>query len=314
MFSKPKGKMWTPARYRIPRPLAALILCSFFFMASCGGGGDKNGKSEFEKRMSEADSARDSRVVNVSGKLFSIPSPIQTAYLIERSGADFDEGMVNDPERAANYTTKFEKAINLGIYGADLGYVTIYDNTQNALSYLNSIRSLADDIGVGSAFDKSLIERFSENLDNEDSLLALVSDAYKAGDAYLKKNERNDVAGSILAGGWIEALYFASHVAKNGDDKVKERVAMQRTSLNNLIQLLGQHRNREEVNDLVEDLEGLFGVFESISIEYEYREPETYPEERMTVLKSRTKVDISDEQLNEIHERISKIREQIIDR
>ncbi|MFB6259055.1 MAG: hypothetical protein ABEH38_10195, partial [Flavobacteriales bacterium] len=292
----------------------AVMIGFIFFFESCGGGKKKDGeKSDIKEEMTKTDSAKDSRVVNVGGKLFSIPSPIQTAYLIKRSGASFDEELLNDPSQASKYATKFEKAINLGIYGADLGYVTIYDNTQNAFNYLNAVQTLARDIGLGSAFDKSLIKRFKKNMGKKDSMLNLVSDAYRSADNYLKKNDRTDVAGMVLAGGWIEALYFATDVAKKGNQKVKERVAMQRTSLNNLIQLLSRKRGNEDVNDLVEDLEGLYGIFENVKITYKHKEPVTKPKEKTTVLKSKTTVEISDAQVDSIHRQIKDIRNQITD-
>ena len=40
------------------------------------------------------------------------------------------------------YATDFSKALNLGIYGADLGYVSMYNKTQDAISYLAVIASL----------------------------------------------------------------------------------------------------------------------------------------------------------------------------
>ncbi len=294
---------------------SAIVMIGFMlFITSCGGGKKKDGEGDdIKDEMSKTDSSKDSRVMNVGGKLFSIPSPIQTAYLIERSGASFNEELLNDPSRAPKYATKFEKAVNLGIYGADMGYVTIYDNTQNAFNYLNAVQSLARDIGLGSAFDKDLIKRFKKNLGKKDSMLTLVSDAYRAADNYLKKNDRTDVAGLVLAGGWIEALYFATDVAKKGHKKVKERVAMQRTSLNNLIRLLSRKRGNEKINDLVEDLEDLYQVFENVKISYEHQEPETKPKEKMTILKSKTTVEISDAQVDSIHKQINDIRNQIIE-
>ncbi|MFB6257293.1 MAG: hypothetical protein ABEH38_01255 [Flavobacteriales bacterium] len=295
-----------------PTFLTLPAIAMMLFVASCGGGGKKNDKkkSEFEK-MSKSDSAKDSRVVNVGGKLFSVPSPIQTAFLIEKSGAKFNESLLNDPSNVSRYPTKFEKAINLGIYGADLGYVTIYDNQQKSFKYLTSIRKLARDIGVESAFDKTLVKRFKDNVGDQDSMLALVSDAYKMGDAYLKKNDRSDVAGLILAGGWIESLFFATKVAQKGNKMVKERVAMQKTSLKNLIKLLGKKRHKEKVNDLVEGLEELYGVYEEIEMTYQYKEPKTKPKEKLTVLKSDTKVKISKKQMKSIRKQIKEIRNQI---
>ena len=122
--------------------------------------------------------------------------------------------------------------MNLGIYGADLGYVTIYDQTQDALGYLNAAKKLADELGVAGAFDAQTIGRFQKNLGNQDSMLVLVGVAYRSSDTYLKNNDRSDVSGLVLAGGWIESLYFATNTYKiKPNEDVKRRIAEQKSSL-----------------------------------------------------------------------------------
>lgn len=147
-----------------------------------------------------------SNVVNVGGELFSVPSPIETALMMKESGAHFDNALMNDPEKASQYASKSKKALNLGVYGADLGYVTIYDNPTDALKYLKVVERLLDDLGVTGAFNEEILSRFSNNVGNQDSLLVLVGESFKAGDTYLKDNERNDVAGFILAGGFAGSM------------------------------------------------------------------------------------------------------------
>src|SRR5690606_31295942 len=126
--------------------------------------------------------------------------PFQTAELIKGTGAPYNAGMLNSPNNTANYSTKFNKALNLGIYGADLGYATMYDNTTDAMSYLSSVEQLSKELDMGGAFSEDIIDRFSENMGNKDSMLVIVSDAYRNGDEYLKNNDRSQEAGLILAG------------------------------------------------------------------------------------------------------------------
>ncbi len=278
-----------------------IFLVLAVMVASCGGG-EKKGE-EMDSSELVVDSTK-SNIVNVEGKLFSIPSPIQTAFLIKQSDASFNKNMLNVPENASRYSTKFKKALNL---------VTIYDHTQNALDYLNAVRQLSNDLGIQGAFDKKILERFSKNLGNKDSMLVLVSDAYKAGDAYLKDNDRPGVAGLILAGGWIEALHFATLVAmEDSDPKVIQRIGQQKTSLDNLIKLLSRHRNRREYNDLVEQLIELYEEFEKIDTQYVYKKPEVNKEEKTTTLKSKTKVELGKKRLKAIAMKIDEIRNQIV--
>lgn len=290
---------------KLKAPLLALTV-AYLFSFGCGNGDDPK-----KPDPKDPDSAHTS-ILNINGELFSIPSPIQTALMIKASGSNYNKEMLNATTKATSYSTNFQKALNLGIYGADLGYVTIYDQTQDAVSYLNAVRKLADDLGISGAFSPALLERFQKNLGIQDSLLGLVSAAYRASDAYLKNNERNDVSGLVLAGGWIESLNFATSVyaAKPAED-VKRRIAEQKSSLNSLIRLLTPYYSQPEYTELIDNLKDLNTVFEGVEFKYSYEKPTVDPEKQMTTVNSKSEVTISDQQISAITEKIKTIRNQI---
>lgn len=294
-----------------------LLLLSFIasltLLFSCGEDSDSTPIQSVDKDVVEkADSTR-ANIFNIGGELFSIPSPIQTAFLIKKSGADFNKEILNSPKNTPNYSTKFKKAVNLGIYGADLGYVTLYDNTQDALSYLNSVQQLSDELGVTGAFNKELIERFSENVGNQDSMLVLVSDAYRAGDSYLKDNKRHDVAALILAGGWIESLYFSINIVEQTNDaSVIRRIGEQKTSLENLLNLLYTNYEDQDIAALADQLADLKDVYEGIEYTYVFEKPTIKAAKKRTVINSKTEVKVTDEQLKEISKQVRSIRENLI--
>ncbi len=58
-------------------------------LSSCGGGKKDEGKDEIVETV---DTVKTS-VVNVGGELFSVPSPIQTALLIQKSGITYDKSI-----------------------------------------------------------------------------------------------------------------------------------------------------------------------------------------------------------------------------
>ncbi len=82
-------------------------------------------------------------MLEVSGKVFSIPSPMQTALLLKESGASYDNTLLNSTSSAVKYETASSKALNLGIYGADLGYATIFDNTEDAIEYVATTKKMS---------------------------------------------------------------------------------------------------------------------------------------------------------------------------
>lgn len=280
------------------------------FAVSCGG--DEPVTDEIEDPIVENDPNK-TQLMEIDGKVFSIPSPIQTAILIKESGANYNKGILNEPSKVTNYATNFKKAINLGIYGADLGYVTMYDQTQDAISYLTAVKSIGDDLGVSSAFDMELVERFEKNIGNKDSLLALVSDAYKSSDRYLKNNQQNDVGSLILAGGWIESLYFATNAAEMTKNKdIIKRVAEQKTTLYNLIKLLTPYYSKPEFTPLVDDLMELNEIYDKVETIYTFVKPTVDAAKKTTTINSTTEVKMSDEQLKAITEKVKKIRAEII--
>ena len=70
--------------------------------------------------------------------------------------------------------------------------------------YFKATNTLATDLGLSNAFDKSLLERFQKNIGKKDSILVLVSSAYRASNDFLRNNDRNEEAALIIAGGWID--------------------------------------------------------------------------------------------------------------
>lgn len=253
-------------------------------------------------------------VANINGKIFSIPSPFQTADLIKKSGAPYNGDLLNPSGNAVNYSTKFSKALNLGVFGADLGYATMYDNNNEALSYLTSVEQLSKELDMGGAFSESIMNRFSENMGNQDSMLVIVSDAYQAGDEYLKNNERDQEAGLILTGGWIEALYFAtSTLEQKKDQNIINRIGEQKTTLDNLIEMLEQYNNEESYANLIQELQDLYYEFDNVSYSYTYVKPETDEANQLTTIKCKSEVKISDENLKAIAEKIKDIRTKIIE-
>lgn len=280
------------------------------FAVSCGG--DETADELIEEPI-EDNTTKENQLMEIDGKVFSIPSPIQTAMLIQKSGANYNKDILNEPSKVTNYSTSFKKAMNLGIYGADLGYVTMYDQTQDAISYLTAVKAIGDDLGVSSAFDMELVERFEKNIGNKDSLLVLVSDAYKASDRYLKNQQQNDIGGLILAGGWLESLYFATNAAEMTNDKdIIRRVGEQKTTLNNLIKLLMPYYSKPEFTSLVDKLMELNEIYDKVEIKYTFVKPTVDVENKTTTINSTSEVNINDELLKSISAKVMEIRVEII--
>ncbi|MFC2175396.1 hypothetical protein ACFLR1_00320 [Bacteroidota bacterium] len=281
------------------------------FMVGCVSETTKEGGEE-ETTVEKVDSSS-TMLMSVGGAMISIPSPIQTAMLIEKSGADYNKGFLNEPKKVTTYATNYQKAMNLGVYGADVGYVTIYDQSQDALKYLGVINKLSDELGITGAFDENTIRRFETNFGKRDSMLNLVSVAYRNADAFLKNNNRLNVGALVLAGGWLETLYFSTQIArKEGNQDVIDRIGEQKYTLNNIIKMLTPYYSQPEYDVLVDDLIELAYDFDAIEIKYTYEKPVVDVANKTTTINSKTEVVITSEHLDAITNKVASIRNKIV--
>jgi hypothetical protein len=305
---------------------AALLMASVSFsLSSCGGGADDANSAEdvekaiediTKKVVEEPQKPEDNLTLRIGGKFFTIPSPVQTAFLIKEEGSAFNSELLNKAENGDTYTTSFKKALNMGIYGADMGYITLYENTDLSLKYLKAVRKIAGELDLAGAFNDKLAERFSSNMENQDSMLVFVNEAYKNADDYLKNNDKSNIAALVVVGGWVEAVYFASQSAvETKNQKLINRVAEQKQALTNLIAMLKSlegYTEVEEYEDLTIELEDLLTHFEGINFKYEYVEPVTDPVKKVTNINSKNTIEISDETLTKIVEGVKEIRNSMI--
>jgi len=290
--------------------LAMCLMGLIAFGTGCAEETKRNAESTEQQKKKEDKS---SNLLKLNGKVFSIPSPIQTAYLIKNAGADYRASILNSTDKISGYTTTNKKSLNLGIYGADLGYVTIYDQSQEAISYMAVAKRLTSELGISNLFDKQMIERFESNLGKQDSLLALVSDAFKSADSYLKQNKQEDVSVMILVGGWIETLYFATDLFEpEHDESIRNRIGEQKITLKNVINLLSPYGDDPDVNDLLNGLNELESLYEDINYTYTYKEPITDEENKITKITSESLVEMSPEQLKAISAKVLELRNSII--
>jgi hypothetical protein len=270
-------------------------------------------KIENTTKTQTGDSVVISPVTKVDGAMFSIPSPIQLGRVIQKSGATYNQDILNDPSSSDGYIDLAGQSLNLGIYGADLGYCALYDKQQESLGFMKSAQKLSDVLGISDAFDIETIKSIQRNLDNKDSLLYIISNSYRKADDYLQTSDRKHIGALIIVGGWIESLHFAGVLGKeNKSPEVVEMIGMQKHTINTILdKMLERYIAEPGVEDIYTDLDEIRMVFEKVNINYEFISPETNKAQKVTTLKSKTMVEISDEVFNEIVDKIEAFRTKI---
>lgn len=253
-------------------------------------------------------------LLKINNTLFTLPSPYQATYSIKNSDIEYNKSLLNPVNNVSNYTTNFRHAINLGIYGTDLGYLNVYDQIPDVISYFTVIKKLSQELDIDDALQVDIIDKIENNIDNQDSLLLYLTGTYRQFDSYLKRNNRKDIGVLIITGGWIESLYILSHSAVDSKNRVLiNRLGEQKHPLDNLIEILSPYYYQsKEFSELIDSLVDLAYEFDGIIYSYTYEEPELDPERKHTLIKSKSNVIISEYHLKTIANKISSIRNNII--
>ena len=71
----------------------------------------------------------------------NVSSPVEMASLLKDEGVKFNYKILSPTDNADNYNTNFKQALNLGILGADLGYLNMYSKTTSVIDYITAIKS-----------------------------------------------------------------------------------------------------------------------------------------------------------------------------
>ena len=196
--------------------------------------------------------------------------PIPTSYDITdhiyQAGAAYQVSLPNGPEKAGEYITQRDKVLNLGVYAADLCYATTYKMKQGTINYLEASKTLIDDLGISTTFNISFAERIEQNIDNRDSLIAVVEESFDDTWNYLVENEQDVLARLVVCGSWIEGVYITTNVALDALDNtaILEALARQKNSLHELVNLLKPVKDVDEVSNLYKALFEIGEFYEGV--------------------------------------------------
>ncbi len=243
-------------------PTFRLILPLFaFFLFSCGTG-EKADEiiAEEEPTSPTIEQTR----FNAQNVFNSLPDRKVVMKLIDQNRIEYNGDLLNNPKFVNKYNTEFAKAINLGIYGSDLSISSSFDQTQESMVFLKCVNVLAQSIGVSGAFDARLFERVEANNNNKDSVVEIVTEAFRKVDEILKYNNRPATSAIILSGCWIEGLYVSCNMAMEvNQEGIIKTIIQQRESLRHLNVMLDSVELEGEGANVREELKKLYTTFEA---------------------------------------------------
>jgi hypothetical protein len=246
----------------------------------------------------------------------NISSPIEMASLVKSLKVPFSQKYLATTRNVSNYNTSYAKALNLGIFGTDLGYLNMYGKTSLVLDYITAIKNLADGINVGQFFDFSTLKRLATNNQNVDSLVYISQQSFNKMDKYLQKNSRGNLSALMLVGVWVEGMYLSAQFLRErpAEKRLAESIAEQKVILDQLMIILNNYRKEQYITDLIYDLAAVKNIYDGIRITIEIGEPKAVEVDGMlTIVQTETSTaHYTDEQMKAICAQTEIVRNKLI--
>ncbi len=291
------------------RVLAIFLAC---LAVACSNESKKQKEQQLKSALTIDSNVCEATVKKI---FFNLPSPVEITQTLLNTEEPFNIDLLNPSDNLEKYNTSSSLALNFGVYGADLCYCRVYEQLQDAINYLSIIKKVTEKLQIPEEEGSETINRIEQSLESRDSIFYIISDTYAKADSYLKENERDMTASLILVGAWVEGMHFATSLAiqPNASQDVINNIADQKYTITNLVNLMNTYSETTEVMELTEDFNKIQEIYNSIEVIYDKSVVvNTDQVEHVTTIDAPTKVSITNEQLKNIADVISQIRNKII--
>lgn len=286
----------------------AYILLLVFLISSCKGKVKEDlsvpGSEMEQGELKVSDQAMGEIIQNIS-------SPIEMAALVKELGVPFSSRYLSNLDNIDTHASSFRMAYTLGILGADLGYLNVYDKTGSSINYLSSISKISDGLKINQFFDFSTMKRLASSSSNLDSLMFLSVHSFNQMDDHLRLTDRSNLSALMITGVWVEGMYLVTQVAKEKPDQsLADYIGEQKIILNDILILLKNYQRDEQFAALIADLEQIKTEFDKVKISYEMGEPKAVEQDGMLMIvqQESSVVDISPAVLGKIIEITARVR------
>lgn len=235
------------------------LILGFSGLSSC------KGKATETKQAAETEQVK-SIENSIEANVYPLPTSAEVIRMLTDLEVGFIIGIANPVENSKKYFSSSTRAINLGVYGADLSYATLYNMQQDVINYLDAIRSLSNELNMSKIYNEELYDKIKLNFDKRDELVNLLTSTFNDTYGYLADNDQQPLALLVVGGAWVEGMYLTTHVSEaayqiSGISKV---LLEQKKSFELYLEITKPYLTDPSVGDFLKLLEPVKKVYQGI--------------------------------------------------
>ncbi|HBH07320.1 MAG TPA: hypothetical protein DDX92_12040 [Flavobacteriales bacterium] len=239
------------------RNILIILISAAYFTSSCGDGS----KGTENTGTSQSDTIRvDNDEDDEDELIIFIPPPVELLSVLSEVGVKYRQGTLFPIDKKDQFNTAFKKYLVLGAYSADMAYCVLQNQNQKSLEYMNATNDLSEELGLNSMTQmRNYVERYEENIGNNDSLQQLINEFLESNDAFYEDNNIMHISYIVYAGAWLESMNVGINSITSFDEEaLSYRLSEQINILSDIIRLLENKKNKyPELPWLIENLNNI---------------------------------------------------------
>lgn len=235
-----------------------LVVFSFTGLTSC--------KNEAKKKKQEVKQV-ESLKKEIKKHVYPLPTSADVIKMLTELEVGYQIGITNPVENVRVYYTNAKRSINLGVYGADLSYVTLYNIEQKVIDYMEGIRTLANDLNMSRIYNAPLYDSIKLYFDKKDKLVQILTNAFTETYQYMSENDEQALALLVVGGAWVEGMYLTTHVSEAAYNVagISKVLIEQKTSFDTYIDITKPYMEDPMIGDFVNNLEPIKKVYSGLT-------------------------------------------------
>lgn len=262
-----------------------------------------------------ADSTGSNNPVAKNETNYGLLTPVEICVIFNRLGVPYNDATLNPVLNKDLYLSNAKAAINTGIYGVDFGYLKMFGIGQEVIDYMMTIREMSNKLGIPDYLFTEPLKRVRSDIADPDTITALMRKSYADIENHLRETGRENTAGLMLMGGWVEAMYIATQLVynpENPDPEVVQKIAEQKYTLTSLLSFMKNYYDDPVVVYYTKKLKYLKNYFDTFDIYFEKGDLEIDTVGQVLRSSGATRITVTVETLDKIKDYIEKLRTEMV--
>jgi len=195
------------------------------------------------------------------------PTPGELIEVIDNGDLSFKKDLLNPEENLPSYIDTKSRNLNLGIYMADMAYSAFFSKRTKVMGYLEVIGKLSNYLLISSQIKQNLVNDFTNNIDNFDSIYHFTNVYYYEIMNELEKNNNTNIMTLIIAGAYIECIYIATNLAEyENNSALIQKIAEQKFAFVNLVKTCELRKTNRNIAAILNPLIEIQTIYNNVKM------------------------------------------------